>query len=169
MGLSNAIAGGIVMVALISILLTLPGIMSTTTEVQDAATEMSDIETEIYNTDISISSLSASTGSDTITFSLNNDGPEKLWNFDKFNVFVTYIGASSGQKTETITYSSSCSASAGLWCISSLNNDNLDPGIINEGESANLSLTVDENLATGIVIVVVSTQNGVVASTSDSV
>ena len=169
MGLSNAISGGIVMVALISILLTLPGIMNTTSDVQDAANEISDLETEIYNTDISISSLSANTGSDTITYSLNNDGPEKLWNFEKFHVFVTYVGVSSGQKTESLTYSNTCSAISGQWCISSLNNDNLDPGIINEGESGNLSLTVDEKLATGIVAVIVSTQNGVVASASDTV
>lgn len=169
MGLSNAISGGIIMVALISILLTVPGIVGTTSIVQDAANEIADIETEIYNTDIGISSLAASTGSATITFSLSNDGPEKLWDFEQFDIFVTYIGDTSSKKTEKLSYSGSCSATAGLWCVSSITNDILDPSLINEGESGNISLTVDENLATGIVIVMVSTGNGVLASSSTTV
>ena len=93
------------MVALISVLLTVPGIVGTTSIVQDASIEISQIEAEIYDTDISISSASASAGSSTVTLTLSNSGSEKLWNYEKFDVFLTYDGASSGRVTDKLTYS----------------------------------------------------------------
>ena len=170
MGLSNALSGGIVMVALISVLLTVPGIVGTTSIVQDASTEIAEIELKIANTHISLSTLSATNGDDLVTFTLSNSGTEKLWNYDKFNIFVTYDEDSS-RYTESLTYAGTCSGdpAKGNWCVSSISNDNLDPGILNQNESMNISLKVDHDTQNGVVIVVLSVDNGETTSISTTV
>ena len=171
MGLSNALSGGIVMVALISVLLTVPGIVGTTSIVQDASTEISDLETKIYHTNISISSLSPSLGSNVITYVINNDDSEKLWNFEKFDVIISFSGATSGPLTEKLTFAGVCSGNpaAGNWCINSFTNDILDPNVLNEGESINVRSSVSENLATGSVSVIFSTDYGATTTLASSV
>ena len=170
MGLSNALSGGIVMVALISVLLTVPGIVGTTSIVQDASTEIADVELKIANTQISLSLLSATNGDDLITFTLSNVGTEKLWNYDKFNIFVTY-DEDSTRYTESLTYAGDCSGepSAGNWCVSSISNDNLDPGILNQNEDMSIQLKVNQNTQNGIVIVVLSVDNGETTTISTTV
>lgn len=166
MGLSNAISGGIIMVALISVLLTVPGIVGTTSIVQDASTEISDLETKIYHTDISISSLSTSLGSNLITYTISNEDSEKLWNFEKFDVIITFNGTASGILTEQLSFAGDCSGNptSGNWCISSYTNDLIDPNVLNEGESINVRNSVSENLDAGNVSVIVATDNGVSTS-----
>lgn len=156
------------MVALIAVLLTVPGIVGTTSVVQDASTDISEIETKIYNTGIAVSSLSSSADSALVTFTVSNPGSEKLWDFANFDLFITYNGTSSGLRTEQLTYSGTCSGdpSAGNWCINSFTNDLLDPSILNQGEAMNLRSTLSENADTGLVAVIISTNNGVSTSKS---
>ena len=158
------------MVALISVLLTVPGIIGTTSIVQDASTDISEIETKIYHTDIAISSLSSSLGSNLVTFTVSNTGNEKLWDYTNFDLFITYNGTTSGIKTEQLSYSGTCSGnpSSGNWCVNSFTNDLLDPSILNEGESMNLRSTVSENADIGLVAIIISTDNGVSTSKSSS-
>ena len=170
MGLSNALSGGIVMVALISILLTVPGIVGTTSIVQDASNEIADIELEIANTHISLSSLSATNGDDLITFTLTNFGTEKLWNYEKFNIFVTY-DEDANRYTDSITYAGNCSGdpAKGFWCVDSISGDNLDPGILNQNENMSIRLKVNQDTQNGIVIVVLSVDNGETTTISTTV
>ena len=170
MGLSNALSGGIVMVALISVLLTVPGIVGTTSIVQDASNEIADVELKIANTHISLLSIIATNGDDLITLVLSNGGSEKLWNYEKFNLFVTY-DEDSTRYTESLTYSGDCSGepSKGNWCLSSISNDSLDPGILNQNESMVIQLKVDQDTQNGLVIVVLSTDNGETTSISTTV
>ena len=155
------------MVALISVLLTVPGIVGTTSIVQDASHEISDIEESIRNTDIKLTFLSASSGSDLVVFTVNNHGDEKLWNFEKFDLIITYDEASS-LLTESLSYAGACSGdpSAGYWCNDGITPDIIDPGILNTNEQMNVKATVANNIVSGIVIVVMSTDNGVDSSTS---
>jgi hypothetical protein len=113
--------------------------------------------------------LSVLVGSSKVNFTLNNDGSEKLWNFEDFDLFIEYDGAISGKKTQQLSYSGMCLGvvpPAGNWCIQSITNDVKDPGIINAGEDAIIWTQVSENLATNLVVITMTTDNGVVSTVS---
>ena len=172
MGLSNVASGGIILVVLVVVLMTMPGLLDSTLTLQEASSANSDIQNSISKTIINVNTLTAPTGNpDEITFSVDNTGEEKLWNFEKFNVIITYDSASS-KHTEALLYGGTCGggqATVGTWCINSITDDRLDPDILNEGESLEIKSTVANNLSTGIAIVVIVTDNGVVATDSVSV
>ncbi len=171
MGLSNVVSGGIILVALVLALMTMPKLLDSTLSLQDASSSVSEIEDDISSTSISVDTLVAPTANpDEITFSVNNIGEEKLWNFDKFNVIITYDGSSS-QYTEVLSYAGICSGqpAEGKWCINSISDDILDPDILNYGESLDIKSTVANDISSGIVIVVVGTDNGVTATISTSI
>jgi len=168
MGLSNAVSGGIILVALVFALMTVPKLMDSTLSLQEVSSSVANLEDSIASTLISVDTLVAPTvNSDEITFSVNGLGEEKLWNFERFNVIVTYDGAS-GKSTEPLSYAGACSGqpAEGTWCVDSISDDILDPGILNYGESLEVKSTLAEDVSSGIVIVVVGTDNGVVATTS---
>ena len=172
MGLSNALSGGIVMIVLVYVLLTALVMIDSSISIQDASTDSAEIETSISKTDISAHSLSALAGQNSVDFTIDNNGEEKLWNFENFNLIITFDGETSGRLTESLSYSGFCSGvpSQGTWCINSISNDILDPEIVNDGESMSILSTVSEGILNGgIVIVVMSTDNGVVASLSGTV
>ena len=171
MALSNAASGGIILVVLITVLMTMPQLLENTLSLQDASTEASDIDNLISKTKIDLSSLTAPTSnSDELSFSIDNTGEEKLWNYDSFTVIVTFDDVS-GRLIEELSFAGQCSGqpTQGTWCNNGITTDLLDPDILNEDESMAVLGTVSTDFATGIVIVVVSTDNGVVASSSLSV
>ena len=53
----------------------------------------------ILNTHIEISNLTASIASDRVTFNLDNSGIQKLWDFKKFDLFITYDADIDGTPT----------------------------------------------------------------------
>lgn len=168
MGLSNVVSGGIVLIVLVIAFMTMPELLDSTLSLQDASTSISQVENIISKTSISIDTLVAPTAnSDEITFSVNNMGEEKLWNFEKFNVIITYDG-SSNKFTENLSYAGICNGQPlpGMWCIDSISDDILDPNILNYGESLNIKSTVANNISSGGVIVVVGTDNGVITTVS---
>ena len=172
MGLSNALSGGIVMIVLVYILFAALVILDSSILVQDASTKSVEIGTSISKTTINIDSLSVLQSQDFVDFSLNNNGEEKLWNFENFNLIITFDGITSGRLTESLIYSGFCAGqpTSGNWCIDSISNDILDPEILNSGEIMNVQSTVSEDLqSNGIIIVAMSTENGVVATISDTI
>ena len=169
MGLSVAIAGGIVMFSLVYILLMLPGVVDQTTSVTKASTAVSDVENSILKTNIEMSSLSATSGSATINFTVTSSGTEKLWNYAKFNLIITYPIAGNTNKTESFTYQSGAcgTPSAGKWCVVSITGDSFDPNILNTDESLNGRVTSSTSLSSGTAYATISTDNGVVATRTD--
>ena len=99
MGLSIVISGAIMMLAIVFVLFSIPGLLGTITSIGDVSSEVSDLENSILETDISLDSLAATSGKASLTFNLNNDDLEKLWNYDYFDVLVTYDADVSGTKT----------------------------------------------------------------------
>lgn len=166
MGLSVAIAGGIVMFALVYILLMLPGVVDQTGSVTKASSEISDVENSILKTNIAMSALSASSGSSTIDLTITSSGTEKLWNYEKFNIIVTYPITGNTNKTESFTYQSGTCASpaAGKWCKVSITSDTFDPNILNTNEALNARMTSSQTLGTGTVYATLSTDRGVAAT-----
>lgn len=169
MGLSVAISGGIILTVFVLILFSLPGLADKMFSIGDITSQVTQHEQKISNTEISMDHLSVLVGSAKVNFTLNNDGSEKLWNFEDFNLFIEYDGVISGKLIEDLTFSGECLGTAplsGNWCIQSITNDVKDPGIINAGEEATIWTRVSENLATNQGIISVTTDNGVVATVS---
>lgn len=165
MGLSVAISGGIILTVFVLILFSLPGLADKMFSIGDISSRVSEFDQKIADTDISLETLFATSGSPYVNFTLNNDDTEKLWNFEKFNVIVEYESAS-GDELEELTYSGNCLGALpaiGNWCIESISGDFLDEGILNEGESAEIWTRVNQNLASGNARITVSTDNGEVA------
>ena len=47
------------------------------------------------------------------------------------------------------------------WCLQGISGDILDPGILNNGEGASIRTQISDDLSSGIVIVLVVSDNGV--------
>lgn len=175
MGLSNAISGAIVMLVMLAMMFAFLIIYETSLTVNDAAVQNFDTENKVYHTSISIASASESEGNPDFTFPLASNDEEKLWDFDNFDVIVEYDGENPGAPTryvESLIYSGSCSGqpAAGNWCIDSWTGDNMDPNILNNGESITIWATMNDDLwDTGILIINVITDTGVIASYSETI
>ena len=165
MGLSVAIAGGIILSVLMLVMMSITGLAGNIFSIGTVTTQVSDLENSIDDTDISLETLFASATIPFVNFTLNNDDKEKLWNFDDFNVLIEYESAS-GDELEELSYGGKCQGSVpsvGEWCIEGIAGDFLDEGILNEGESAEIWTQVSLPLDTGNARVTVSTDNGEVA------
>ena len=72
-----------------------------------ASSQAFDNNDEITKTSIRILDVNASSSSKLVNFTLTNQGSEKLWNYDEFDIIVTYDADISGTKTtvtEQFTY-----------------------------------------------------------------
>ena len=163
MGLSVVVGGAITLFALVYVLLAVPGIVTQTSTITKASTDISEVENSQLRTKILMDSLSASSGSSEIDFTVSNSGTEKLWDFEKFSLIITYQYAS-GTKTEALSYAGFCSSpSSGTWCVSSISSDNVEPNILNSDEVLNVHSSVSQTLSSGTVSATFLTDNGIVA------
>lgn len=173
MGLSVAIAGGIVMVTIMVVMLSIPNMVSTIFSIGEVNSISSKVDDSVSKTKISIQELYTQTGSPRVNFTLNNEGSTTLWDYQKFNVLVEYTGAISGKRTEQLSLwpvnpNGGCLGAippAGQWCIQSILNDAADPKLLNSDEQARIRTRLNENLATNSAIVTVATDNGVTYTT----
>ncbi|MGI0063903.1 MAG: hypothetical protein ACREAJ_01440 [Nitrosopumilaceae archaeon] len=169
MGLSVAIAGGIVMVTIMFIFLSIPNLVNTIFSIGEISSESSKADNLASKTEISVEEMYTKIGSPRLNFTLNNDGSTTLWDFKNFNVLIEYTGAISGKKTQQLSYFGECLGAAppvGQWCIQSISNDVADPKLLNFGETANIRTSLTENLASLTAIVAVATDSGVTFKTS---
>ena len=107
MGLSITLAVGIALIAIFAIFLNYNSLNNLIVDYTLSRSEMAKIDDAISKTAIDIQYPSASAGSSLVSFSLAENGTEKLWNFDKFTVLITYdanIGGVSTPTTEKLTY-----------------------------------------------------------------
>lgn len=173
MGLSTAITGGIMMTMIsIVLLMAIPTIVDANVSMNRAYSERALIDTEYLRTSISISSLQASPADDTVTITIVNNGSVKLWNYQKFSLFITYDAQMAPlqeeRRTEEVIYQGiTQSVEAGRWGIDEFINDMVDPKIVNPDESFTIICRLDYNTtATGNISAVISTDNGVTATKS---
>jgi len=110
MGLSVAISGGIILSVMLLVFMTLPDLMEKFVSIGETSSKTSDLEDKILKTDTKVQELLAFSGSKVVNFDLLNEGNEKLWDYDKFNVIITYDaytgGANPTRLTEHFTYNS---------------------------------------------------------------
>lgn len=109
MGLSIAIAGGIACATVILVLSILFSMTSQIYDINSARSQSSEIESALIHTDTGIDYFYAQSGSDRASLTIQNIGTEKLWNYDKFSVIVTYNASISGSPvltSERLSYNS---------------------------------------------------------------
>lgn len=164
MGLSNALSGGIILFGITWVVFTFAGLTDEAASLTYTSSQISNLENKLLKTSIDVVVIESPGTDPTFDFQISNTNSEKLWDFEKFDVIVTY--KSSGTVyTETQVYDSACPPSVGEWCINSWTNDVLDPKILNDGETITIRTKVNNSLQNNSdLIVVVSTSTGVVSS-----
>jgi flagellar protein FlaF len=141
MGLSVAISGGIVTFAIVYAMMSFPAIIDDTTKVSLSSSQMSSTLNSILHTNINATSLQNTSNSDLVNFKIKNIGNTILWNYNKFDVIITYQSNAVGNptSTEALQYANSCSSlSVDHWCITSITNDLIRPGLLDPGETLNI-------------------------------
>jgi hypothetical protein len=152
------------MFTLVSILFLLPGLTDKTASITEASSKMSQIDNSILKTNISVSGLTR-IDNDNFDFNLTNLGLEKLWDYERFTVIISY---SDGPDviTRVLTYDGACSGypSANQWCRQAISSDNIDSGILNTNEIMSARVTVNPTSSAVTATIVISTDNGVIAT-----
>ena len=164
MGLSNAISGGIVMFGMTYLVFTFVGLFDDSAIYSDISSTRAELENKMLKTSIDVTINNPPGTDNTFSFEITNTNSEKLWDFENFDVIITY-DSSGTTYTETMTYNTACPPVSGEWCIKTWTNDVLDPEILNDGESVTVDTEVNYNLQSNHdLVIIVSTSNGVVAS-----
>ena len=177
MGLSIAISGGIVTFSIVYAMMSFTTVVDDSTKISTSQSIMSDNLFSRLQTNIGISNLQDQSGSSTATFQITNTGNTILWNYDKFDVIITYQenGTLAQQLlgihpivTETLNYANSCSGlGPDEWCVSQIQNDNIHPGLIDPDEVASIEVQPSATTKSGGTFAVeFGTDNGVTTSNS---
>jgi hypothetical protein len=167
------------LVTMIVIAMMTPSLLDKILSVHESSSDISSIESEIFDTEIQISSLSGSPGGSVINFTLSNVGEQKLWNFENFDLFVTYEADVAGTRTMTVerlTYNATGSflnqdsadeLQAGYWVLNNVTDDNVEKRILNTNEASYvLAKLLNPVYSNGKIMVVVSTETGVLSSSA---
>jgi len=169
-GLSIAISGGIVTFTIVYAMMSFPAILDDTTKVSTSSAQMSSTLNSILHTNINLSNLQNISGSRTVNFSVNNTGNTILWNYNKFDVIVTYQANTTGTPilTEVLQYANNCTLLASdHWCIQSITNDFIHPGILDPKEALNVKAQLQNPTnPLSILTANVGTDNGVLSTSS---
>lgn len=107
MGLSVAVAGGISFLAIFFIISLLADMTNSMNNEVTTRTEFFKNINEVSKTKMNITSIEGGVGVDWINLNFTNVGNEKLWNYKKFDIIVTYDADVMGTKkriTETFSY-----------------------------------------------------------------
>ncbi len=170
MGLSIAISGGIVTFSIVYAMMSFPAIIDDTTKISTSESQMADNQFARIQTNISISNLQDQSGNSPATFQVTNTGNTLLWNYEDFDVIITYQenAANNPILTETLKYANSCSGLASdQWCISHIQNDYIHPGLLDPGKIATINAQpAYQTESGGNFTVEFGTDNGVTTSES---
>jgi archaellum component FlaF (FlaF/FlaG flagellin family) len=112
LGLSIAISGGITITALVIVLGIIFAISYQINTESLANTEAFEINNSLLKTSMTIKSIEALSGNNVINFQIYNNNTKKLWNYEDFDVLVTYdadIATVKTRITETLYYNTSAS------------------------------------------------------------
>lgn len=170
MGLSIAISGGIVTFSIIYVMMSFPAILDGTAKLSTSSEQMSNTLNTIMHTNISISGLANTHDNATATFSVTNTGNTILWNYKEFDTIITYQANTIGTPTltEVLQYNNNCGTLVSdQWCIQSITNDLIHPGMLDPKEIANIHAKLQNptNLG-GTLTLNFGTDNGVMDTSS---
>ena len=163
MGLSVSIGGAIVIFTISYMIMMFPSILDTTTSLTNTSSQRADLDNSILKSNIELITMNGASPSSSVSFGIQNTGSEKMWDYTKFNVIITYDGGvlTKATYTEYLTYDKNCSNNAGTWCVSTINNDLHDPNILNFGEILAAHTALSHPLFSGgLATILISTDNG---------
>jgi flagellar protein FlaF len=170
MGISNAVAGGIMTITMVYVIMTLPGLFDRNVSVSNTLLYRSQQDDEAAKTSIGVSSLSLPSAT-TIGANVTNTGSTKVWDYSRFTVIVTYdanVTNSRVRTTEMLSYGGiTATPAAGQWSISSFDAGDQynDPQIVNPGEQFSIRITPQNAIYPNpAVVLTISAPNGAVAS-----
>ena len=170
MGLSIAISGGIVTFSIVYAMMSFPAIVDDTTKISASESQMTNSQFLRMQTNISMSNLQDQSNGSPATFQITNTGNISLWNYNDFDVIITYQENATNDpvRTEILKYVSSCSGlSSDQWCVSSIQNDNIHPGFLDPNEIATISAQpAHQTNKGGVFTVEFGTDLGVTTSNS---
>lgn len=163
MGLSIVVAGGIVIFTLFVVMNSFLNISENIFEMGETVKKSAQTEKTLIDTDIEIQGIVLDTGD--ITVSLYNQGKVKLWNFENFDILLTYDN-SRDRITDNLVFTK-CPADDGYWCIQEIQDDVEDPQILNPFETALIIANATSSISSpGELTLYISTDNGDVTSIS---
>lgn len=177
MGFSNPISAIIILGVFISVLFTMPGVLESITSIEEISSEVKILENSITNTNFNINNLYSEGGAIIVNFTITNTGTEKIWDYENFDIVITYdadLGGTKSKETESMVYDPNPTLCNGLkvneWTIYQITNNLLEPTILNKDEAAQVCLRLDNPVFPGgNVIVTVSTDLGKTVSSAVSV
>jgi hypothetical protein len=109
------------------------------------------------HTELSITSTSIDGTGANITLTLRNDGQIAIGDFGRMDVMLTYFGETGTRYDKWIAYTSGA-LSSDRWTTGAFTSDVFEPGILNPGESVQLTVRVNPVVGAG------TTNRAVVAS-----
>ena len=102
MGLSIAISGGIIVTVLVIMLGIIFSISYQINTESLANTDAFELNNSLKKSKMNIKTIQAQSGSDLLNFTFSNNGSVKFWNYEDFDVFITYDADIGGIKTKTV-------------------------------------------------------------------
>jgi hypothetical protein len=119
---------------------------------------------EQARTRFTLTSATLNGGQDVLTVQLRNDGQTRVATWAAVDVIVTYFTDSTTRTAQWMAYAPAAPA-AGEWTVSSISQDTFEPGILNPGETATLTVELSPAAATGHTHeVVIATESGISAT-----
>ena len=161
------ITSAIIFISLFASMAIILSMVNSIYKTNDVIINSAKANSQINNTSIRISSIILDTNDRKhLIITLNNDGKSKLFNYTYFDLIVTYdadINGNMTRITEQLRYSDS-SLLNGQWIIR-IQNDIVDPKILNPNEEAVIDAMLNNDVASnGKIIVTISTDNGSIAT-----
>lgn len=115
---------------------------------------------EQSGTRLTISSPALDGSRDTLTFNLTNDGQTRLSDFTRVDLILTYYTSPTVRQTVWFPYEGG-TPTPGTWTIVSITNDTYEPGILNPGETAQVSVELTPAVEAGKTnLIVIATDSG---------
>jgi archaellum component FlaF (FlaF/FlaG flagellin family) len=109
MGLSVAVSGGIICATVVAAFSIVFAITGQVYEINSSRTQSSNLDSIVTQTSVNASYAYVQSGNNVVSITLENNGNAKLWDYENFNVIVTYNASISGSpslRTEHLTYNS---------------------------------------------------------------
>jgi archaellum component FlaF (FlaF/FlaG flagellin family) len=123
---------------------------------------------EKSTTDLSVTDASVDPTGQYVTVTLLNDGSTRIGSIEELDVIVSYFTSLGGQSNLWLPYEAS-GLTSNTWSLVTIVNDDLEPGILNPGESAQLQLNLNPGVAVGPSnSLVISTEIGATTAASFS-
>jgi archaellum component FlaF (FlaF/FlaG flagellin family) len=119
---------------------------------------------EQARTRLTITGATLDAGNATLTVQVRNDGQTRVASWSAADVIVTYYTGPSTRENQWLAYATAAPA-AGEWTVSSISPDSFEPGLLNPGETATLTIELGQPAAAGMSNVVeITTEAGVSVS-----